>query len=226
VRTPAFREFVRLMIPKMVTTPIEPIQFQVFNFLATRLAAGSVAALSVAKDFQGAPVNVSGVAFSLAIFPVLSAAAASGDRAAFTAVIRRNLIVVGGLSVLAAGALVVLGPRFVTLFRGGAFDDASEQRVVAALVAFAISVPFDALQYPLARALYATRNTVLQVMASLGGLVVAIGLSAGLVGTLGLVAIPIAYAAGTATKSLLMGVALVARIRRLEPAPVEPQAAG
>ena len=191
VRTPAFREFVRLMVPKMVTTPIEPIQFQVFNFLAAGLAAGSVAALSVAKDFQGAPVNVIGVAFSLAIFPVLSASAAAGDRTAFTAVIRRNLLVVGGLSVLAAGALVVLGPRFVTLFRGGAFDDAGEQRVVAALLAFAISVPFDALQYPLARALYATRNTLLQVLASLSGLVVAIALSAGLVGTLGLVAIPV-----------------------------------
>ena len=74
---------------------------------------------------------------------------------------------IGGLAVVAAGLLVVLAPLFVGFFRGGAFDAEDERRTLLVLGAFALSVPFDALQYPLARALYATRNTSLQVLASL-----------------------------------------------------------
>ncbi len=221
VRTGAFREFVRLMLPKMASTPIEPIQFQVFNYLATGLAAGSVGALSFAKDFQGAPVNVIGSSFSLAVFPVLSMAAAAGDRAAFTSVVRRNLATVAGLSAIAAVLLVLLGPVFVAFFRGGAFDAEDERVTLLALGAFALSVPLDSLQYPLSRGLYATRDTLLQVLASFAGLAVSVTVSWALVGSLGIVAIPVAYAAGTGTKSALMAIALAARIRTMEPAPVE-----
>jgi len=221
VHTGAFREFVRLMVPKMASTPIEPIQFQVFNYLATGLAAGSVGALSFAKDFQGAPVNVIGVSFSLAVFPVLSMAAAAGDRAQFTAVVRRNLVTVAGLSAIAAVLLVLLGPLFVSFFRGGAFDAEDERLTLLALGAFALSVPLDSLQYPLSRGLYATRDTKLQVLASFAGLAVSITVSWTLVGSLGIVAIPVAYAAATGTKSALMGIALAARIRTMQPAPVE-----
>src|SRR5207253_2681639 len=97
------------------------------------------------------------------------------------------------------------------------FDAEDERRTLLVLGAFALSVPFDALQYPLARALYATRNTLLQVLASLAGLALAIGLAFALVASLGLVAIPLGYLAGTATKCLLMGIALTARIRRIRP---------
>ena len=128
VRTGAFREFVRLMLPKMASTPIEPIQFQVFNYLATGLAAGSVGALSFAKDFQGAPVNVIG---SRSRSP--SSRSCRWPRPRATArrsprVVRRNLATVAGLSAVAAVLLVLLGPVFVAFFRGGAFD-AEDERV-------------------------------------------------------------------------------------------------
>jgi putative peptidoglycan lipid II flippase len=221
VRTKAFREFVRLMAPKMISTPIEPILFQEFNRLATAMVAGSVGALSFGKDFEGAPVNVIGVAFSLAIFPVLSAAAANGERGSFVRLLRRNLVVVGGLSVLAAGALVVLAPIFVRFFRGGAFDAEDEALTTLAITGFALAVPFDALQYPLARAIYATRNTSLQVLSSLGGLVVGVVAASLLAGPLQLLAIPVAYTLATATKVVLMSIAVAVRVRGLRPIPIE-----
>jgi putative peptidoglycan lipid II flippase len=221
VRTQAFREFARLMAPKMISTPIEPILFQEFNRLATAMVAGSVGALSFGKDFEGAPVNVIGVAFSLAIFPVLSMAAANGERGAFIRLLRRNLIVVGSLSVLAAGALVVLAPIFVRFFRGGAFDAEDEALTTLAITGFALAVPFDALQYPLARAIYATRNTSLQVLASLGGLVVGVVAASLLAGPLQILAIPVAYTLATGTKVVLMAIAVVIRLRGLRPIPIE-----
>jgi putative peptidoglycan lipid II flippase len=213
--TAPFREFVRLMAPKMVSTPIEPLLFQQFNGLATAFAAGSLGALSFGKDFQGAPVSVIGIAFSLAVFPVLSQAAAAGDRDGFIRLLRRNVITVAGLSVLAAIALVIVAPLFVRFLTGGGFDAEDARLTTLAITGFAVSIPFDALQYPLARAIYATENTTLQVLASLAGLVVGVAVATALAPSLQLIAIPIAYTGATATKVVLMSVAVVYRVRRL-----------
>ena len=40
LRMPALREFLRLMVPKMLAHPIEPITFLFFTNVASRLAAG------------------------------------------------------------------------------------------------------------------------------------------------------------------------------------------
>ena len=61
VRMPAVREFVRLMIPKMVSHPIEPLTFLFFTAVASTLAAGSVSSVSFARNFQSVPVALIGV---------------------------------------------------------------------------------------------------------------------------------------------------------------------
>jgi peptidoglycan biosynthesis protein MviN/MurJ (putative lipid II flippase) len=82
------------------------------------------------------------------------------------------------------------------------------------LAAFALAVPFESLSHLFSRALYATRNTVLQVLASLAGFGVTVIVSSALASDLGLVAIPLGFAAGSATKLLLLVAALAARFRR------------
>ena len=47
-RTAAFREFIRLMIPRMISHPIEPITFTYFTILAASLGVGSVSSLNFA----------------------------------------------------------------------------------------------------------------------------------------------------------------------------------
>jgi putative peptidoglycan lipid II flippase len=78
VHTAAFREFIRLMIPRMVSHPIEPLTFTYFTLLAASLGVGSVSSINFAADYQVVPVSLIGVSFSLAIFPALSAAYADG----------------------------------------------------------------------------------------------------------------------------------------------------
>ena len=68
------REFVRLMLPKMVSHPVEPMTFLFFTNVASGLAAGSVTVVSYARNFQSVPVSLIGISFSLAVFPTLSAA--------------------------------------------------------------------------------------------------------------------------------------------------------
>ena len=171
VRTAAFGEFVRLMIPRMISTPIEPLIFTYLTRVASGLAVGSVATLNFALDYQVVPVSLIGVSFSLAVFPTLSQAYAADDRPRFASLVGRNLLSIGALTTLSAVALFLgAGVLVEVLLGGGAFGPDDVARTSAVVAAFALSVPFDALAYPLSRALFATHDTVRQVIASFAGL--------------------------------------------------------
>jgi peptidoglycan biosynthesis protein MviN/MurJ (putative lipid II flippase) len=93
------------------------------------------------------------------------------------------------------------------------------------LAAFAVAVPFDALSHLLARAVYATHNTILPVFASVIGFAVTVGATLALVEPLGVVAIPLGFSAGTAVKAVLLGVAVLVRLRRPVSGSAGPSAA-
>jgi putative peptidoglycan lipid II flippase len=222
-RTAAFREFLRLMFPRMFSVAIEPLTITYFTRMATGLGVGAVTSLNFGLDYQVLPVSLIGVSFSLAVFPVLSAAYAEDDARLFRGVLARNLITIGLLTTLAAIALYVLSGTLVEVLLGGgkftADDVAATSLVVAA---FALSIPFDALAYPLSRGLYATHDTLRQVIASFAGLGVVIVASQLLEPSAGILAIPFGYAAGMVAKDVLLAIFLAARVRRIglsQPAP-------
>jgi putative peptidoglycan lipid II flippase len=216
VRTAAFAEFLRLMVPRMVSLPIDPITAAWFTVLATRLGVGSVSAYNFASDYQVLPVSLIGVSFSLAIFPTLSAAFAADDGRSFRAELGRNLVTIAILTGLAAVALFVLSGTLVqVLLGGGRFGPDDVARTSAVVAAFALSVPFDALAYPLSRGLYATHDTLRQVVASFAGLGAVIVASSALVPSVGLLAIPFGYAAGMIVKDVLLALFLAPRVGRI-----------
>jgi putative peptidoglycan lipid II flippase len=219
LRLPALREFLRLMVPKMASHPVEPLTFLFFTSVATTLVAGSVTAVSFARNFQSVPVALVGMAISLAAFPSLSAAWAAGDRKGFRRQVRSSAATITVLTLAAAVGLVVVGPIAIEVLLGGGAFDAEDVRLTASVLgAFALAVPFDALGHLLARGLYATHNTVLPVLASLAGFAVTIGVTGALVGSAGILAIPFGFAAGTAVRATLQGLALVRRMRDAAPA--------
>ena len=213
-RTPPIREFVRLMVPKMVSHPVEPVTFLFFTAVASSLAAGSVTAVSFARNFQSVPVSLVGVAFALAVFPALSTAYATGDRRGFLRLLWTNLASITVVTVVAAIGLIVVGEVAIrVLLGGGAFDDRDVALVATTLAAFALSVPFESLTHLLSRAIYATRHTILQVLASLAGLGITVGATLLLVDGAGIVAIPLGFAFGQAGKTALLALALAVRLR-------------
>ena len=216
IRTAAFAEFLRLMIPRMFSVAIEPLTLTYFTRVAAGLAAGSIAALNFGLDFQVLPVSLIGVSFSLAVFPVLSAAYADRDGAAFRSVLARNLVTIAVLTSLAAVALFLLaGPLVSVLLGGGRFGAADVALTTTVVAAFALSIPFDALAYPLSRGLYATHDTLRQVIASFTGLIVVIVATQALLGPADILAIPLGYAAGMIAKDVLLAIFLASRVRRI-----------
>ena len=217
-RVPAVREFVRLMLPKTASQPVEPMTFLFFTSVATTLAAGSVSAISFARNFQSVPVSLIGVAFALAVFPSLSTAHAEGDRPSFLRLLRTNLVSITVLTVAAAIGLAVVGGLAIRVLLGGGSFDAEDVAITSSvLAAFAISVPFESLAHLLSRAIYATRHTLLQVLASLAGLGITVLATQLLLGELAIVAIPIGFAIGQAAKVGLLGLALAIRLRGWRP---------
>lgn len=215
-RTRDLGEFVRLMLPKMIAHPVEPITFLYFTNVASTLAAGSVTAVSFARNFGSVPVSLVGVAFALAVFPALSTAHARGDRPTFLRLVWTNATSIGVLTVLAAVVLVVVGETAIrVLLGGGEFGEEDVALVASTLSVFALSVPFESLSHLLSRAIYATRHTLLQVLASIAGLAITVLVTSMTVGELEVLAIPLGFAVGQAVKTVLLALALWVRVRAM-----------
>ncbi|HEX2142102.1 MAG TPA: lipid II flippase MurJ [Candidatus Limnocylindria bacterium] len=213
-RTDSIREFVRLMLPKMVSHPVEPMTFLFFTNVASGLAAGSVTVVSYARNFQSVPVTLIGVAFALAVFPALSTAHATGDRRGFLRLLVTNTASITLITTIGAIGVVVVGELAIrVLLGGGAFDEQDVVRTGTVLAAFALAIPFESLTHLLSRAIYATRHTLLQVLASLAGLGITVVATLILLPEAGVVAIPLGFAIGQAAKVGLLALALAIRLR-------------
>jgi putative peptidoglycan lipid II flippase len=199
----------------MVSYPIDPIVVSFMTVLAAGVGAGTATALSFVLDYQFVPVQVIAIAFSLAVFPVLSRAYALGDAETFRRTLVRNVATIGGLTALAALVLAVLArPLVATLLGGGKFGPEAVSLTSGLLLAFTISIPIDSLSYPLSRALYATHNTIWQVAASIAGLAVVVTASQLLVPAIGVAGIALGYAIGGLVKIAVLAVAVMRRIGR------------
>jgi putative peptidoglycan lipid II flippase len=222
-----FREFVRLALPKMISQPVEPLTFLFFVATASHLVAGSVSSVSFARNFQSVPVSLIGVAFSVAAFPILSAVAASGDRARFVRLALTNLATITFITALGAVVVAVVSTFVVDFFLAGeAFDAEDVQRTGLVLAAFSLSIPLESATHLLARAVYATHNTILPVAASVAGLLVTVGVVQLLLPAQGIVALPLGFAAGQAAKVVLLLVAFFMRVRSIRPAAGPPGPTG
>jgi putative peptidoglycan lipid II flippase len=216
LRTKGLGEFSRLMIPTMASQLILPLTFIYFTALASTLEPGSVTAVSYGSSFQALPVSLIGMSFAIAAFPAMSAAYAAGDRRGFARVFGINFATIGVLSTAAAiGLLIVGGFVIKTVLGGGQFDSEDVARTTLVLAVFTASIPLESLTNLMARALYATHNTLLPTIAAVAGFVATVVSAQALSHTLGLAVIPAAYSIGMATRVVLLAIVLTPRMARI-----------
>ncbi len=217
LRTKGLAEFVRLMIPKMVSHPIEPLTFLFFTALASTLVPGSVSSVSFARNFASVPVSLVGASFAIAAFPALSAHFALGDRRAFGRTFGTTLLSITVITVVGSVVLFVIAESAIRLLLGGgAFDEEDIARTGMVLALFAVAVPLESLTHLLSRAVYATHETLLPSIASVLGFIVTVAVAAWLVPS-GIVAIPAGFAAGMAVKLAILAIVLAPRMARIAP---------
>jgi hypothetical protein len=159
------------------------------------------------------------MAFAIAALPGLSEAANAGDRAAFGRLFRRTLLSTAALSAAAAVALFVGSGLIIGFFLGGGrMEPDDEARTALALSVFAFAVPLESVMNLLARAVYATKNTLLPTLAALCGFTFLVLAARAWVPVLGLAALPAAYAVGMGVRTLLLVAVLAVRAAGIRPA--------
>lgn len=214
--TPEFRKTIRLMLPKMVGHPLELATFWGFTAIASTLAAGSIAALNFARNFQSVPVGVIGIAAATAAFPLLAHAAAEHSAEQFRKALWSSAALISIFSVLAAVLLFIIRePLLAIAFGGGAFNADAVNRTATVLGVFAFAVPSEALAQLFARAYYATKNTVLPVLFSVAGFALALGVAWYFAPNMGLIALPFGFVLGSLIKLILLSVFLPSRIAKI-----------
>ena len=160
------------MIPRMLSHPIEPLIFTYFTVLAsTHRGRAASSAINFALDYQVVPVSLIGVVVLAGRLPDPVRGLRRRDRATFRAVLGRNLVDDRRSDDARRDRAVrrLRASLVEVLLGGGEFGPDDVARTSAVVAAFALSVPFDALAYPLSRGLYATHDTIRQVVASFAG---------------------------------------------------------
>jgi putative peptidoglycan lipid II flippase len=151
-----FRQVLRLMIPRMAGQPVEQLTFFLFTNLASTLAAGSIAMLSFARNFQSVPVSIFGISFATAVFASLSRSAALNDDADFLRKLKEAAKPLAVITVLSASSHSA-GRLVIGLFLGGG-DSVEQVATTAALLAWFSFIPREAFIHLLVRALRAQRH--------------------------------------------------------------------
>jgi putative peptidoglycan lipid II flippase len=210
------REVVRLLVPNGLSAAVNyggAILDTAFASLAN--VAGGLPALYNASLLMGLPVRLIGVALGQAAFPRLAGHAAAKDWRRMRLTLRWSLGVVLGLSLGAFAGLLLLGRETIRLlFERGQFSADDGQLTYTLLVIFAAGLPAYVLTEVLARALIALHDTRTPLFTNCGQLAVRALLLWLLLGSLGIAAVPLAFAASAALETLALALVLYARLRR------------
>ena len=220
VRTPAFREFFRLMLPRMVSYPIDPILTAFFTRAGADVRAGQRVGADVRRRLPGRAGQPDRPGVLARRVPVALRGRRRRRRRGFRSILSRN----------------IARDRRPDADRGRASSRSSPGRSIGFLSAAA---PFDAedvartasrargvravgpaRQPGVSRCRAAStrrHNTVLQVIASIAGFVTIVAVSPALAGPMGIVAIPLRLRGRRAASrsSLLGGLPVRRRLRRV-----------
>lgn len=219
-KTPEFKKTIKLMIPKMFGHPVELAMFWGFIVIASGLATGSVVVLSFARNFQSVPVSLIGITFSTTAFPIMAKAIADRSQQEFRKILKNSFwLILGGSTLTAICIFIIREPLIRIVLGGGAFSEEAILRTSIMLGVFTLAMPTESLRHLLARAYYATKNTVIPVVMSIIGLVIAIGGGYLLTPSLDILAIPVAFSAASLIELIFLLVLLPRRLRQLPSTP-------
>ena len=215
-RTSEFRKTIHLMIPKMFGHPVELATFWGFTIFASALAPGSIAIVSFARNFQSVPVSIIGITLATTTFPLLASALTHKNFVEFTHTLKKSFwLIFGGSLAAAIFIFLIREPLIALVFGGGAFTEANIQTTALTLGFFTLSIPSESLAHLLARAFYATKNTLIPVLIGVMSFVLTLTCAWILTPRMGITALPLAFFFGSLFKLLLLLICLPFHLKKV-----------
>ncbi len=158
-RDKAVREVGRLMGPRVIGLAAFQFNFLIATFFASIAGTGAISAVNYAWLIVMTPLGIFGMAISTAVFPRLAEQAVS-DHANLKDTLAKSLRLILYLTIPASVGLMILAkPLTAFLLRSGAFNKASTDLVVSALVFYAIALFAHSGIEILSRGFYALSDT-------------------------------------------------------------------
>ena len=178
-----FMQTVAISIPRALTLSMNQISFIGLTVLAGMLVPGSIAVFMFAFNLQAVPLAIIGASYSVAAFPILAAAVARGDRAAFIEHIANAARLGVFWSLPATALIIVLRAHIVRVILGsGAFDWTDTRLTAAVLALLSLSLTAQGVTFLLVRGYYAAGRTFAPFLVALGSAVATVSLGAVLLG--------------------------------------------
>jgi putative peptidoglycan lipid II flippase len=215
-RDSRLREVVRLLVPNGLAVGVGYAGFIVDTaFASTAPEKAALPAIFNAWLLVGLPIALLGQAVGQSAFPRLAAHAVVAEWLELRRTAVRSLAVAVALAVPAVAALVVLGrPTIRILFEHGKFDAAAGSLTFDVLALYALALPAYVATELVARGLIALRDTRTPLLTNAAQLAARAGLIALLIGELGVLAIPVAFATTATLETLALGTVLLVKLRR------------
>ena len=206
-----------LLVPRAVGLGASQLTFLVATSLASNLGAGAVSAFSIAFSVFQIPIGVIGIPIGVVMLPSMSRDLARGDVASYVSLVGRALRLILWVMLPLAALTIVLRSEIVTLLFGyGRFDEHGVALTAAVLMCLSFALASESLIAILARAFYASRDTLTPVLAAVLAVVINVSLAVLLVGPLGLAGVGVAIAVGSWIEVCLLLVVLTRRIGGFE----------
>jgi putative peptidoglycan lipid II flippase len=209
------REVVRLLIPNGLSVSVNYAGFIVDTSYATRAVdPAGLAAIYNAFLLVGLPIALLGQAIGQAAFPRLAAQAEAENWIEMRRMLLRSLGGAIGLALPAVAALLLLGrPTIRILFEHGEFTKAAGDLTYRVLLAYAIALPAYVATEVITRGLISLRDTRTPLLTNTGQLILRIILISILLSSIGVVAIPAAFAISSTAETLILATVLFFKLR-------------
>jgi len=167
LRDPGLKRILILMLPATVGLSATQINIFINTNFAASCAQGSVSWLNYAFRLVQLPIGIFGVAFSIAVMPVLGRHAAQKDFQGLQQTFNSSLIMVLSLTIPATAGLILLAQPIIRLiFEHGAFTSFDTMRTSEALVFYAYGLFAYSAVKVMVPAFYALGDTKYPVIGS------------------------------------------------------------
>ena len=219
------REVIALLIPNGLAVGVGYAGFILDTAFASKAEeSAALPAIINAWMLAGLPVALLGQAVGQAAFPRLAAHAAALDWRRMRRTLLQALGAVIALAIPAVLGLLVLGRLTIRiLFEHGEFDAAAGALTYDVMAFYALALPAYVGTEVVSRGLIALRDTRTPLFTNLLQTAGRASIMAAALGSLGVVAVPLAFAVTAAAETVLLATVLLIKIQRrmsLNPAPV------